>query len=155
MFDIMIHVDGGTGGSDRVAGAAAVARTGDGQFVGWLSEQLPGMTNNEAEYHALMLGLNIAAQLGMRKVLILSDSEVMVRQMQGRSRVMSARLKLMHRDACLAVRQFKDVRFTHVPREQNRLADALASEAVTGRTVRMRPQSRSVFASFPRFSLAS
>lgn len=155
MTNITIHIDGGTGGSDKRAGAAAVARTADGQFAGWLSEHLPGMTNNEAEYHGLMLGLKVASLLGLQRVQIVSDSEVVVRQMQGRSRVMSARLKLLHRDACLAVRQFASVEFRHVPREQNRLADALAGEAVMGRTVQMDRERRIVRRMFPRFSLVN
>lgn len=132
--DCLIHIDGATAGS-RHTGAAAVARRADGKFVGWISRQLPRMTNNEAEYHALLLGLELAQQLQLRHVHIFSDSEVVVRQMAGRSRVLSARLRLLHRDACLAVRYFEQVQLEHVPREENRLADALAGEAITGATV--------------------
>jgi ribonuclease HI len=132
--DCMIHIDGATAGNLHT-GAAAVARRADGKFVGWISRQLPRMTNNEAEYHALLLGLELAQQLQLRQVRIFSDSEVVVRQMAGRSRVLSARLRLLHRDACLAVRYFEHVQLTHVPREENRLADALAGEAIAGATV--------------------
>jgi ribonuclease HI len=130
----MIHIDGATAGTRQV-GAAAVARTTDGRFLGWLSRQLPRMTNNEAEYHGLLLGLELAQRLGMERVLIVSDSEIVVRQMEGRSRVLSARLRALHREACQTVRTFDNVRFRHVPREQNRLADALAGEALLGQTV--------------------
>lgn len=132
--DCLIHIDGATAGNLH-AGAAAVARGADGKFVGWISRQLPRMTNNEAEYHALLLGLELAQQLQLRQVRIFSDSEVVVRQMAGRSRVLSARLRLLHRDACLAVRYFDRVQLKHVPREENRLADALAGEAISGATV--------------------
>jgi ribonuclease HI len=134
MNECTIHIDGATAGKLH-AGAAAVARSVDGDFLGWTSRQLPRMTNNEAEYHALLLGLELAQQLQLQQVRILSDSEVVVRQMAGRSRVLSARLRLLHRDACLAVRYFEHVHLAHVPREENRLADALAGEAISGATV--------------------
>ena len=138
MRGISIHVDGATIGVQHT-GAAAIARSPEGYFLGWLSQQLPRMTNNEAEYHAVLLGLALANQLGVENVEIVSDSEVVVRQMRGISRVNSARLKPLHQGTCRAVAQFASVTFKHVPRAQNRLADALAAEAVNGRSVQMRP----------------
>ncbi|MCI0396611.1 MAG: ribonuclease HI family protein [Chloroflexi bacterium] len=138
MKKLSIHVDGAVGDL-RHAGVAAVARTNDGQFLGWLSRQLRWMTNNEAEYNAALLGLELARLLGAQQVEIVSDSEVVVLQMQGKSRVNSARLKTLHRQACDRVARFPAVTFRHVPREQNSLADALATEAMLGRTVRMPP----------------
>lgn len=142
MTDISIHVDGATIGVQHT-GAAAIARSPEGYFLGWWSRQLPRMTNNEAEYHATLLGLALADQLGMENVEIVSDSEVVVRQMRGLSRVNSARLKPLHQETCRAVAQFTSVTFKHVPRVQNRLADALAAEAVNGSAVRMRPRRHS------------
>lgn len=136
MEEIAIHVDGATG-SETASGVAAVARTAGGHFRGWLSRRLPAMTNNEAEYHGALLGLELARALAARRVRILSDSEVVVFQMQGRSRVNSRRLRRLHRQTCVAVRDFESVAFQHVPRGQNRLADALAGEALTGRTVQL------------------
>jgi ribonuclease HI len=95
------------------------------------------MTNNEAEYEAAILGLELAQRLGADEVEIVTDSQVVVQQMQGRSRVNSSGLQRLHREACVAVRPFRRVRFRHVKREENRLADALASEALEGKEVRM------------------
>jgi hypothetical protein len=73
------------------AGAAAVSRTSEGLFLGWLSRQLPQMPNNEAEYHAALPGLRLAHILNADVLEIVSDSEVLVRQMQGQSRVLRSK----------------------------------------------------------------
>ena len=140
---ISIHVDGAVSGT-QFAGAAAVARTPDGIFLGWLSRQFPAMTNNEAEYQAALLGLALARHLGISSVEIVSDSEVVVRQMQGQSRVLSQRLRQLHQETCARLGHFRQVSFRHVPREENHLADALATEALLGRPVKMQPQATKV-----------
>lgn len=133
---VSVHVDGAVSGT-KFAGAAAVARTREGYFLGWLSRQLTSMSNNEAEYQAALLGLTLAGQLGADTVEIISDSEVVVRQMRGQSRVLSARLKRLHQETCARAGRFAEVSFRHVPRTENWLADALATEALAGRIVRM------------------
>lgn len=143
MKTVSIHVDGAMSGTTS-AGAAAVARTPEGYFVGWLSRQLEPMTNNEAEYQATLLGLLLAQRLGVKTVEIVSDSEVVVRQMQGQSRVLSNRLKGLHQEVCQRIAYFDQVSFRHVPREFNHLADALAAEALAGRVVRMPDGRRSL-----------
>ena len=136
MKQISIHVDGGMSGT-QFAGIAAVARTAEGYFIGWLSRQMPTMTNNEAEYHATLLGLELAKILGCQRFEIVSDSEVVVRQMTGVSRVHSQKLKPLHQKACGQIGEFGAVTFRHVTREHNHLADALATEAILGREVKM------------------
>jgi len=135
---LSIFVDGAVSGTKH-AGAAAIARTQKGYFVGWLSRQFPTMTNNEAEYQAVLLGLKLAKRLGADRVEIISDSEVVVRQMRGDSRVLSPRLKRPHQETCRRASEFSIVLFRHVPRELNELADALAAEAQAGQVVQMRP----------------
>jgi ribonuclease HI len=134
MKQVTIYVDGALAGGQQV-GIAAVARTRQGQFLGWKSRQLPRMTNNEAEYRAALLGLELARQLGAEAVDVVTDSQVVVQQMRGYSRVNSPRLKELHQQACLAVRFFQTVSFRHVRRDENKLADALAAEALAGRVV--------------------
>lgn len=133
---ITIFVDGATAGTNAV-GVAAIARTKEGLFQGWLSKQLPRMTNNEAEYHAVLLGLELASRLRATHVQIVSDSEVVVRQMRGLSRVNSSRLRPLHQETCMRVGRFAQVTFSHVLRDKNGLADALATDARNGRTVTM------------------
>lgn len=133
---IQIYVDGATGGG-QAAGAAAVARSDDGLYHGWISQHLPKMSNNEAEYWGLLLGFELARRIRLKHVALFSDSDTVVRQMQGRSRVHSKRLRLLHQRACSAARRFSSVAYTHVPREKNRLADALAGDALLGNIVTM------------------
>lgn len=133
---ISIFVDGGVSGTQH-AGAAAIARTAEGFFIGWISRQLPAMTNNEAEYHAMLLGLGLARTLNVNAVEMVSDSEVVIKQMIGQSRVNSPRLKRLHQDTCQLVAVLPSVSFRHVPRELNALADALATEAKSGQVVTM------------------
>ncbi|MCP4358140.1 MAG: ribonuclease HI family protein [Chloroflexi bacterium] len=137
MNTITIFVDGAVSGT-QFAGAAAVARTTEGYFLGWLSRQLPVMSNNEAEYHAALLGLTLAKRLRIEIVEIVSDSEVVVRQMRGQSRVLSKRLKRLHQKTCVRAGHFQTVSFRHVLRDKNCLADALAAEALAGKIVQMR-----------------
>ena len=138
MRKAMIFVDGSVGDPHHT-GIAAVAKTPEGYFLGWLSRQLSSMTNNEAEYNAVLLGLELARQIKAAQLEIISDSEVVVRQMLGLSRVHSNRLKELHKHTCTRVAHFPAVQFRHVARRYNRLADALATEAMQGRTVQMRP----------------
>jgi probable phosphoglycerate mutase len=137
--EVTIFVDGAIAGSQQT-GVAAICKSPGGLFVGWLSRQMKRMTNNEAEYQAVLLGLELAGQLGATKVEIVSDSEVVVRQMLGFSRVNSPKLKILHQKTCQAVRHFQEVSFRNVGREQNKVADALAADALAGQTVKMAPQ---------------
>ncbi|MCP4417889.1 MAG: reverse transcriptase-like protein [Chloroflexi bacterium] len=137
MKRLSIFVDGAVSGT-RHAGAAAVAQTKEGYFIGWLSRQFPSMSNNEAEYQAALLGLALARQLNVQTVEIVSDSEVVVRQMTGQSRVLSKRLRQLHQETCATVGEFTAVSFRHVRRGHNCLADALAAEALAGQVVQMR-----------------
>lgn len=136
MKKLNIFVDGAVGNPHH-AGIAAIALSFEGYFKGWLSRQLPGMTNNEAEYNSVLLGLELARQLNIKEFEIVSDSEVVVRQMLGLSQVHSNRLKQLHQKTCTEIAYFQTVNFRHVPRTQNKLADALAAEAMAGRMVKM------------------
>ena len=133
---ITIYTDGAIG-NGRQTGIAAIAKNGQGHFLGWVSQQRPAMTNNEAEYQAVLLGLQLAKQLNGQIVEILSDSATVVWQMQGRSRVNSSRLKPLHQQICIAIYQFQAVSFQLIKRTENNLADALANDALSGRVVAM------------------
>lgn len=135
---VRIYVDGATA-SQNHCGIAAIARLADGCFLGWASRQLPAMTNNEAEYQAVLLGIELARRLGLNDVTFVSDSEVVVWQMRGHSRVMSPRLRPLHRQVCAEARGFTRITFEHVLREHNELADALATEALRGQVVQLPP----------------
>lgn len=121
----------GPRGQVTAAGAAALLRSRTGQILAWDWRRLPAMTNNEAEYAGLLLGLELARRHGVTVAHCLLDSEVVVGQMQGRFGVHSAALRRWHEQAVMVARAFQRVTFTAIAREQNRLADALANEALS------------------------
>lgn len=87
-------------------------------------------TNNVAEYRALVAGLRKAIDLGIDEVEVVSDSELLVRQMRGEYRVKNAALRDLSLEAARLGRELLDVRYTAVRREQNELADRLVNEAL-------------------------
>lgn len=133
--DIIIYTDGGI--SPVAAGAAIVVADHTRSILSIASKTLPQMTNNEAEYAALIMALKAAAALGVEVVQIRMDSEVVVYQMAGRFAVNSPRLKPLHRDACALARGIPRISYRHISRGENLLADALATEAIAGREWRM------------------
>lgn len=116
-------------GLEAQPAAGAVARRGDGLIVDWAWRTLPAMTNNEAEYAGLLLGIDLARKHRARQATFVLDSEVVVYQMQGRYGVNSQVLRRLHTQACASVRDLPKVRFVWVPRGWNRLADGLTAQA--------------------------
>jgi ribonuclease HI len=88
------------------------------------------VTNNVAEYQALLHGLKKCAELKATEVTVKSDSQLLVRQMLGQYKVKAPQIKVLFEQARTLVRQFQKVHFVHVPREENSHADALANEAL-------------------------
>ena len=127
--DLTICFDGASRGNPGNA-AIGVVVLKDGAPVREIAETIGRTTNNVAEYRALLRGLDEAAALGARRVRICSDSELVVRQLSGQYRVRSAHLAPLHRRALSRMRQFDEISVVHVPREQNRGADALANRAL-------------------------
>lgn len=130
-LDYVLLFSDGAIGNEQDAAAGALLRTPGGEILALDWRRLPSLTNNEAEYAGLLLGLELAKRHRCRVVHCYLDSEIVVGQMQGRFSVRSARLRRWHERACAAVRAFHDVTFFAIPRERNRLADALANEALT------------------------
>jgi ribonuclease H / adenosylcobalamin/alpha-ribazole phosphatase len=95
-----------------------------------IAEGLGITTNNVAEYTAVIEGLKRAADLGGSKVLLRSDSQLLVYQLTGRYRVKAPHLVGLHREALAQARRFATITYEHVPRERNKEADRLANEGV-------------------------
>jgi len=127
--DLTICFDGASRGNPGHA-AIGVVVLKDGAPVREIGETIGRTTNNVAEYRALLRGLEEAAALGARTVRICSDSELVVKQLSGQYQVRSPQLAPLHRQAVSRMRQFDKVSVVHVPREQNRGADALANRAL-------------------------
>jgi ribonuclease HI len=127
---LRIHVDGASRGNPGDAGFGVHVADPDGTTVAELYGHLGPATNNVAEYQGLLHALRWARDRGARRLEIFSDSELLVRQMSGRYRVKNPKLQPLYREAAALVSGFERVSLRHVPREQNREADALANRAL-------------------------
>lgn len=123
------NVDGGSRGNPGPAGYGVRIEQDDGTVVE-LKESLGLATNNVAEYSGLIAALRWAAANGISKLHVRADSDLMVKQMQGKYRVKSPGLQPLHEQARALARQIGDVSFEHVRRELNKDADRLANEAM-------------------------
>jgi probable phosphoglycerate mutase len=124
------NIDGASRGNPGPASYAVVMRDPNGKIILELGKKLGRDTNNVAEYYALLAALDYAATHNIRALRIRSDSELLVRQMQGRYKVKSPDLKPLYERASKLTRQFEYFVVEHVRRESNREADALANLAL-------------------------
>jgi len=124
------NVDGGARGNPGPAGYGVYLRDPSGAAIKQLSEYLGHRTNNAAEYSALLAALEYAVAHGIRALKVISDSELMVKQMKGQYRVSSPDLKPLYEKARSLVRQLDKFSIEHVLRGKNQHADRLANEAM-------------------------
>ncbi|HUA00920.1 MAG TPA: reverse transcriptase-like protein [Candidatus Aquilonibacter sp.] len=124
------NIDGASRGNPGPASYAVILRDPDGKVILELGKKLGRDTNNVAEYYALLAALDYAATHQIPALRIRSDSELLVRQMQGRYKVKSPDLKPLYERASKLARQFEYFVIEHVRRESNREADALANLAL-------------------------
>jgi ribonuclease HI len=125
----MMEAAGRPGQLAMGCGAGAAAFSDAGEVLAWECQRLPAMTNNEAEYAGLLLGLTLGRRLRAAETNCVLDSATVVRQMQGRAAVKSRALRQWHWRACEAARDVPNLRLRLIPREWNRLADGLAAQA--------------------------
>jgi len=132
---LIINTDGGARGNPGPSGIGVVIATDDGKTISFHKKYIGEATNNVAEYKALILALQEAQRIFNLESSILNlevnmDSELIVRQMQGRYKIKDERLKILASEVLKLIKQFKTVSFNHVRREQNKLADKLVNEAI-------------------------
>lgn len=132
MAKVVVNVDGGARGNPGPAAVAAVATDPDGDVVGERSAYIGATTNNVAEYRALLLGLELARDLGAGEVEVINDSELVAKQISGEYRVKHAGLKPLYLEAMEALRRFDRWHVRSVRRESNARADALVNETLDG-----------------------
>jgi probable phosphoglycerate mutase len=125
-----LYTDGGARGNPGPAAYGYVLEADDGTVLDARGETIGVATNNVAEYRGLVAGLAKAVELGVDDLEVISDSELLVRQMTGVYRVRNAALRDLSLAAARTVRQIGRVRFTAVRRERNELADRLVNEAL-------------------------
>jgi ribonuclease HI len=125
-----LRTDGGARGNPGPAAAGFVLTAPDGSTIARGGRFLGSATNNVAEYEALLWGLRTALERAATPLTVYSDSELVVRQLEGRYRVKNEGLKPLYTEAKRLLGRLGDVRVVHVRREENKEADALVNEAM-------------------------
>jgi ribonuclease HI len=127
----VLYADGASRGNPGPAAIGAVLYPpGGGEAVVEVSEAIGEATNNQAEYRAVIAGLEKALDLGVTDLAVRLDSLLLVRQVAGEYRVRNAALKPLHRRVVSLLGRFRAVTMEHVPRERNTAADSLANAAL-------------------------
>jgi ribonuclease HI len=127
---VIVHVDGGARGNPGPAAAACVISSPEGEVLGEHAQLLGAVTNNVAEYRALLLGLKHARELGASEIEVIGDSELIAKQVRGIYKVKHEAMKPLHSEAKAALKQFERWSIRTVPRAQNAHADALVNAAL-------------------------
>jgi len=125
-------IDGASSGNPGPAGAGVVL-TKDGNLLGEWKEKLGETTNNVAEYRGLLLALEKSSGLGIRSLIVYTDSELLYRQMTGIYKVRTPHIKELYLKVQILKKRFEFFMIKHVPREENKEADRLARRASLGK----------------------
>ncbi len=144
------HCDGGARGNPGPAGYGALLAEADGTMVAELSEFLGMRTNNYAEYSGLLGCLQYALDHGRRRLKVVSDSELMVKQIQGKYQVKSPDLKPLFEEAKRRIAKLDAFQIEHALRHKNKDADRLANEAMDRGMKRASPVAPVVASPNPR-----
>jgi ribonuclease HI len=129
---LTVNVDGGARGNPGPAAIGVVVRDEDGEVLVERAERIGRTTNNVAEYKALLLGIATAQEVGGTELELVGDSELIVRQVEGRYKVKDATLRELHAEAKRALGGFERWSIRHVKRAQNADADRLVNAALDG-----------------------
>ena len=131
MSRVTVNVDGGARGNPGPAAIGVVLR-GEGEVLEEVGETIGEATNNVAEYRALLRGIELAANHGASELELIGDSELVVRQVEGRYKVKNAGMKELHEEVKRALREFDSWSIRHVRRAENADADRLVNQALDG-----------------------
>lgn len=134
LSDFFVYTDGASRGNPGEAGAGAVILDKEGNVIRELKKYLGKNTNNVAEYRALILGLSEVLKLKGTRVHIFSDSELMVRQLNGTYAVKNKGLAVLYNEVNDLLKKFVRYDIKYINREKNRHADRLANEAIDERS---------------------
>jgi len=129
-FDIVANIDGGARGNPGPAAYGVVIRNAQGEVIKEWGEYLGIQTNNVAEYSALVAALEYAVREKHAAMKVLSDSELLVRQMRGQYKVKNAALRDFYEHAQALARKLEQFSIEHVLRERNRAADRLVNQVL-------------------------
>jgi len=127
---LVVNVDGGARGNPGPAAIGVVVSDLDGTVIDEVAERIGVATNNVAEWRALLKGIERAQALGAREIELISDSELVARQLTGAYKVKHESMKPLHAEALAALRGFDSWRIRNVRRAHNARADELVNEAL-------------------------
>jgi ribonuclease HI len=127
---VVVNVDGGSRGNPGPAAIAAVATDPSGEVLAERSETIGEATNNVAEYRALLLGIDLAMELGADEVEFVGDSKLIVEQVKGNWKVKQEHLQPLNTKAKDALRDLGGWSIRHVKRDENERADELLNQAL-------------------------
>ena len=130
MKTFIIHSDGGARGNPGPAAIGVVIKSDDGKLIEEISKTIGETTNNQAEYQAIIAGLETAKKLGAEAVECFLDSELVVKQLRHEYKVKNKELAPLFVKVHNLSLQFKKISFTHVMREKNKAADKLVNIAL-------------------------
>jgi ribonuclease HI len=132
MSRVTVNVDGGARGNPGPAAIGIVLRDESGTVIEEAGERIGEATNNVAEYRALLRGIELAAAQGADELDLIGDSELVVRQVEGRYKVKNAGIKPLHEEVKRALADFDSWSIRHVRRDDNAEADKLVNQALDG-----------------------
>ncbi len=136
-LSLIAYADGGSRGNPGRAACAAVITDTSGAELLRRARKIGKATNNVAEYEAVRLALELCAELGASEVTLRIDSELVVRQLEGRYKVKHPDLLERYDDVRMLISGFHDFRVEHIPRAQNALADKLLNAALDGKDLEL------------------
>ena len=127
---VIIYTDGGARGNPGPAGIGVVIYDEKKVLLATHKRYIGEATNNQAEYQAVIFALEKALELGAKRVDFKLDSELVVKQLRGEYKVKNEQLAILVQDVLQLSNKFLQINYSHVPREQNELADQLVNEAI-------------------------
>jgi ribonuclease HI len=126
----VIYTDGAARGNPGPASIGAVIKDETGRVVARISRRIGTTTNNQAEYRAVITALEKAVSLGVQHVILKSDSELVVKQINGRYKIKNAALRPLYQEVVGLTGSLESITVSYIPRAQNAEADALANKAL-------------------------
>ena len=128
----IIFADGASRGNPGPASIGVTIKDKRGKLITFISQRIGRATNNQAEYKAIITAVEEATRVGTKQVDIRLDSELVVKQINGKYRVKKATLKPLYQQVMQLLGSLENFTITHIPRRQNKEADHLANKALNG-----------------------
>ena len=129
---LTIYTDGASRGNPGSAAIGVVLKDTAGKTIATISQRLAPTTNNQAEYTAIIRGLEKAVSLGARNVIVKADSELAVKQINGHYKIKNTALRPLYQQVVQLAGRLESFAISYIPRERNRQADELANKALDG-----------------------